>query len=527
MSLNLHQVDPKVHASPTSNDGIKPFDQIPGSDTTSLRNIIFAIRNFKYMTQKAHLAIRDMFQASGPIVKSNFGGTEFVLVSDPKDIERAYRAEGKYPRRFDIGPWSYYREERKLPLGVLLANDEEWKETRSAVDKRLLKLKDVQSYAKTMNQVIDDFINYLLHIRGKHGVDNEILGFESQTFRWSLETVLSIIFDKRIGCLDYPPSQRGEAFYKALTNMMEKSASLLIFPPYYKYIKTRFWKEFCSHWDTMYEIGLQIIQERKEELKSMDTNINDDDNVDFLTDVLRRSNLSDVQLNITLLELMIGASDTYPEAQEKLYQEISQVLKDGEEPDAVTVHNAPYLRACIKESMRLYPVLINLSRIVKEDVVLSGYHVPANTPVITNIYEPFHNESIYPEPEIFKPERWIKGTHPESIGRAGFKFLPFGFGPRMCIGRRIAELEMHLLLAKTTVIACLYEVFRNESIYPEPEIFKPERWIKGIHLESVGRVGFKFVPFDFGPRMCIGRRIAELEMHLLLAKVCHRLQQPS
>ena len=62
----------------------------------------------------------------------------------------------------------------------------------------------------------------------------------------------------------------------------------------------------------------------------------------------------------------------------------------------------------------------------------------------------FRNESYYVEPDIFKPERWMKGTHAESVGKAGFKFLPFGFGPRMCIGRRVAELEMHLLLAKVS-----------------------------------------------------------------------------
>lgn len=63
-----------------------------------------------------------------------------------------------------------------------------------AVDKRLLKLKDVQSYVKVMNSVIDDFIDYLLRIRGQHGVENEIYGFESETFRWSLESKLTFSF---------------------------------------------------------------------------------------------------------------------------------------------------------------------------------------------------------------------------------------------------------------------------------------------------------------------------------------------
>ena len=71
--------------------------------------------------------------------------------------------------------------------------NKEWKEMRSAVDKRMLKLKYVHSYANLMNDVIDDFIDYLLRLRGKDGVENEINGFESQTFRWSLESAYQII----------------------------------------------------------------------------------------------------------------------------------------------------------------------------------------------------------------------------------------------------------------------------------------------------------------------------------------------
>ncbi|EDV19146.1 uncharacterized protein TRIADDRAFT_34090 [Trichoplax adhaerens] len=432
--------------------------------------MINLVLNFKYETRKPHQALHHLFQSQGPIFKKKFAGFELVMLSDPKDIECAFRTEGKYPRRFDMVPWSYYREERKLPLGILLSNDEQWKETRSAIDKRLLKLNAVQGYSKIMNKVIDDFIAYLLRIRGKHGVKNEILGFESQTFRWSLETILSILFDKRIGCLQEPPSHDGELFHKALIDMTYKTSSLIVFPPYYKYIKTRYWNEFCSHWDTMYDIGLKIIQERRNKLASMKIENSKEDEVDFLTDVMLRSNLSEAQLNITLLDLMIGATDTtantitwtlillskYPGKQEKLHKEIKSISKDGEDPDSETVHNAPYLSACIKEAMRLYPVIFNLIRQAKEDVVILGYQVPANTPIILNLYELFRNEEYFPEPEEFKPERWLKDED-DNIPRAGFKFLPFGFGPRMRIGRRIAELEMHLLLAKLSqkfVIGC-------------------------------------------------------------------------
>lgn len=59
---------------------------------------------------------------------------------------------------------------------------------------------------------------------------------------------------------------------------------------------------------------------------------------------------------------------------------------------------------------------------------------------------------------------------------------------------------------------------RKEEYFPKPDQFMPERWMKNENGKTP-RAGFKFLPFDFGPRMCLGRRIVELEMHRLLIKV--------
>lgn len=122
--------------------------------------------------------------------------------------------------------------------------------------------------------------------------------------------VLGIIFDKRLGCLSDPPDPRGETFYNAVINMMEMTPSLLLIPPYYRYIKTRRWKKFCGLWDTMFEVGSELIRERKEQLKVLQTSNEERDNDDFLTDIIQRSNLPEDRLNTTLIELMLGASDT-------------------------------------------------------------------------------------------------------------------------------------------------------------------------------------------------------------------------
>ncbi|RDD37940.1 Cytochrome P450 11B2, mitochondrial [Trichoplax sp. H2] len=168
-------------------ENIKPFDQLPQPDQSLFSQILFLMRDYKLLTEQNHICASPIFKRLGPIFKTTNGGLTLVMTADPKAAESMFRAEGKYPRRMDVYPWLYYRSECNLPLGILLgvfhSNDEDWKETRSAVDKRMLKLKDVQGYSKIMNKVIDDSISYLLQLRGKDGVENEINGFESQTFR--------------------------------------------------------------------------------------------------------------------------------------------------------------------------------------------------------------------------------------------------------------------------------------------------------------------------------------------------------
>ncbi|ALC41760.1 Cyp12e1 [Drosophila busckii] len=147
----------------------------------------------------------------------------------------------------------------------------------------------------------------------------------------------------------------------------------------------------------------------------------------------------------------------HPEKQAKLRAEIRSVLPQKDSPVTVeSMRNLPYLRACIKESLRYYPLTSANLRTTRQQLVLSGYSVPAKTEIIMVHLNLWRNEQHFSQPEQFIPERWLR-EQPQS-STAGcpaatksshpFAYLPFGFGPRSCIGRRIAEMELEIGVAR-------------------------------------------------------------------------------
>ncbi|PRD27096.1 UNVERIFIED_CONTAM: Cyp12a4 [Trichonephila clavipes] len=131
-----------------------------------------------------------------------------------------------------------------------------------------------------------------------------------------------------------------------------------------------------------------------------------------------------------------------PEKQELLYQEINRMLPSKEMKITPTIHDElRYLKACVKESMRLKPVIGGAARTLANDVVLSGYKVPAGAMVFVAYEEIFLSQKNFKNADEFVPERWLNRQEKPNP----FAFVPFGFGPRSCIGKRLALLEINSL----------------------------------------------------------------------------------
>jgi retinoid hydroxylase len=100
-----------------------------------------------------------------------------------------------------------------------------------------------------------------------------------------------------------------------------------------------------------------------------------------------------------------------------------------------------YLEAVITESMRVIPPIGGSFRVMIEDAEFGGFRIPRGWRVAIGPRSVHFDPELYPEPERFDPQRWLKGERPP------FTYIPFGGGPRTCLGMHFALLQMHIVLA--------------------------------------------------------------------------------
>lgn len=138
----------------------------------------------------------------------------------------------------------------------------------------------------------------------------------------------------------------------------------------------------------------------------------------------------------------IGLMATQPAVAERVRDEIATARAEGAGLDAIA--RLPFLNATIKEAMRLYPPSTSLfSRVALRDVVVDGTPVPKGTLAVVPIWHLHRDPRSFPEPEAFRPERFMPGAPATPRGA----YLPFGAGPHFCLGQHFATVEMALVAA--------------------------------------------------------------------------------
>jgi cytochrome P450 len=131
--------------------------------------------------------------------------------------------------------------------------------------------------------------------------------------------------------------------------------------------------------------------------------------------------------------------DRNPSARGRLEAELAEVLGDRDGPPApADVPALPYAQAVVNETLRLYPPAYVTGREAVRDTTFGGLRIPKRHIILISMYTTHRDPRFFPEPDEFRPERWLDGLE-KRLPRGAF--IPFGLGSRKCFGASFAMME--------------------------------------------------------------------------------------
>lgn len=337
---------------------------------------------------------------------------------------------------------------------VQMGKAEGWKEVRSCVSPMFSTGK-----MRTMYETVKDKIDEFMIIVEEHSANGARFDIYDDFQALTMDVIGKCAFAIESNC----QRDRNEIFYtraKEMFNQIDMKANLLVPLSIFVSELSWLWKYFyplsamaAAEQPLLDGLG-RVYDQRKAEGSS--------DSYDILQLLLNKEEtpgkgLSRTQVIENCFAFLLAGYETtstalgycayllatHPEIQEKLFQEIKET-KDQHGLTFDSIHSMKYLDAVFKESLRIYPPVINFtSRECVADTTVNGIFIPKGTWIFVPPYTMHHRESHWPNPSKFEPERFLDWDDKSSVN-----WVPFGIGPRFCVGMRFAEMEFKMTLAK-------------------------------------------------------------------------------
>ncbi|KAL1534728.1 unspecific monooxygenase [Salvia divinorum] len=398
-----------------------------------------------------HRDLHSLAKKHGSLMLLHFGSVPVLIVSS---AECAREIMVTHDTIFANRPG--FKAMKKLVYGcrdVLLSPyGEYWRRVRSIVVLQLLSNKRVQSYSTIREEEAACLVNKIRESSCTTPVNLSAM-FES----FSNDLIGRSAFGGKLS-----DSENGKKFLDAMADLLELLGIINIgdFIPWLGWVGRvngvdRRLDDTAKKIDQILE---SVIQERLHEKGIKDKNR--EHFLDILLDIYNDVSIDRDCLKAIILDVFVGGTDTisttmewtmseilrHPAVMEKLQHEVRGIPKQKPEITDDDIQKMHYLKAVIKEAMRLHPPLpLLVPRLASKDVQVKGFDISAGTIVMINAWAIGRDLISWVEPEKFMPERFLNS----SIDFKGldFELIPFGGGRRGCPGITLAAAGMELLLA--------------------------------------------------------------------------------
>jgi cytochrome P450 len=403
--------------------------------------------------------VKERFAKYGDIYRvDNTDGSALYVIRKPEHIREVLATKSaKYRKQHS----AFERLSEILGDGLLTSDGDNWKRQRRLVQPGFHPDR-LREYSTAMVEEAAAM--------AKVWSDGEVRDVSVDMMELTMRVVARTLFSHRV-------DEESEMVGRAMMQLQESFSSPTQFLPSWIPVpaRTRAGKALADLDSVIYS----LIAERRKENKSEKPTDLLQSLVDAVDEEGDGKGLSEKELRDQLMTLFLAGHETTsnaltwtlyllsqnPGAYKKLRDEVDSVLA-GRPVSFEDLESMPYGEQVIRESMRLYPPVAVMARKAHEDTEIGPYSVAAGSEVIAWLYLTHRDPSLYPNPEAFQPERF---TAEEQAKRPKMAYLPFGGGPRLCVGHAFAMLEARLILA-TIMQSVDFNLVPGHRVIPKLQI---------------------------------------------------------
>ena len=376
--------------------------------------------------------------AYGQNVRLKFLYIDYFLMNDPAAIHHILVQNHQNYRKSR----NYAGIKMMLGEGLLTSEGDFWKKQRKLAQPAFHRDR-LQNFVDTMVSCTNDHLDRWereLTVGSSFDAHREMMRL---TFRVVGKTLLSTD-------VDGDAREIGDALNVAIQWANEYVESVLRLPPW---IPTPHNRRFLRAKETIDRLVDRIVADRRKagdlgnDLLGMLMSATDEHTGDGMSDIQLRSELLTLVLaghetTANAMSFLVYLLSRHPDVMRRLATEVEEVLS-GRAPTLADLKRLEYTTMVIEEAMRLYPPAWVLERDSIDQDAVGGFTIPKGSLVGISPFILHRNPELYPNPEGFDPQRFDKAS---SAARSKHDYLPFGGGPRFCIGNAFAMMEMQIIV---------------------------------------------------------------------------------
>lgn len=410
-----------------------------------------------------------------------FANTPIVSIFSPSGIEAVLSSSVSLDKSWEyrfLHPW--------LGLGLLTSTGSKWR-TRRRILTPAFHFRILEDFLPVFNEQSLVLVKKLQRL-----ADQEWVDITPMVVLCTLDIVSESVMGIHIGAQDNSDSEYVQAIHRLGNYFNRRTARPWVWPDFFFYMSEE-GRDFKRSVKILHNFTRQVIKERKLSMVRSPKEPKKPENSDkesYITGRKRKA-FMDLLLDLHIEEhlmteedireevdtFMFEGHDTtamgiswalyciglYSHIQKKIVEELDSIFSDDRERPIThdDIRQMKYLECVLKESQRIYPSVPLIGRVLNEEITLGGVVIPKQTVIHLHIIGLHRNPEIFPNPDVFDPERFFPEN---SVNRNPYAFVPFSAGPRNCIGQKFALME------EKAVIANLLRNFEITSLDPRDKV---------------------------------------------------------